>query len=136
MNATKYIVIGRYDCERNSWIENGDIRHCISGHNTESAAWRAAAKAHGSLGGCDGSDSLAEVMARYAKLGSRKAQKYLELADSVYPPQGAEDSYEHAGWLYVPCDFWNAHEIVPVAGPDSASSYGLLAVGLGFAVKS
>ena len=115
MNATKFIVIGKYDSERNSWIEGGDIRHVVSGHRTESAAWRASEEAHGDLGGCDGSNSLATVMARYARLGSRKSQAYINGDEGDY--------YEHADHLYVPCDFWKAHKVVAFAG------------GLGLAVR-
>ena len=119
-------MLGRYDSERNSWIEGGDIRHVVSGHHTERAAWIASEKAHRDLGGCDGSDSLATVMQKFARVGSRKAKPIVE---DQYTP----DWYEHAGWIYVGCDFWAAHQIVPAVSMGSASSYGLQAYGLGVA---
>ena len=101
MNAAQYIVIGTYSHEQNSWIPNGDIRHHVSSHRNESSAWGAAEKAHYKLGGYNGSNRLANVMRRFAKLGSRKA--------ATIPDH--ENTYKHAGYLYVECDFWSAHEI-------------------------
>jgi len=120
--ATKYIVIGRYDCERNSCIPDGDIRHVRSGHNTQPTAWLAAHRIHTSLGGCDGSDMLTKVMERYARFDSRKSRDFRTEADDGENPSHA-DWYEHAGWLYIECDFWAAHQIVPALG------------GLGLAVR-
>ena len=96
MRKEKYIVIGQYDCQRNSWIPGGDIRHFISGHRTESSAWHAAHRAHGALGGCSGSNELAKVMAR---------------APRRFTPGEDEDTYDHEGALYVECDFWAGHSI-------------------------
>jgi len=104
MKAEKYIVIGKYDCERNSYIPGGDIRHVCSGHRTERAAWVAAPRHHSALGGCDGSDMLTSVMQRFARCGSKRAKELL--ADEMV------DSYEHAGWVYCECDYWAAHRAV------------------------
>lgn len=112
IRASKYIVIGRYDCERNSWIPGGDIRHVCSGHNTEPAAWHAAEKHHTALGGCDGSDSLTDVMVRGPRMNTRKARQILE--DARWDSQ--VDWYKHAGYLYLGCDYWAAHKIVPAYG--------------------
>jgi hypothetical protein len=106
MRNQKYIVIGRHDCERNSWLPDGDIRHKVSGHRTETAAWAAAEKAHSELGGCDGSDSLTKVMIR---------------APEGYDPDEYEDTYDHDGILYLECDFWGGHKI-------RHDGYGLVAV--------
>lgn len=121
--ATQYIVIGKHDSERNSWIEGGDIRHVCSGHNTERAAWVACEHAHRGLGGCEGSDMLSSVMARYARLGSRKARDYIADSEDGENPSYA-DYYKHAGWLYVPCDWWSAHQIIVTPG------------GLGYTVRT
>ena len=113
-NARQYIVIGRYDCERNSWIPGGDIRHFISSHNSGPAAWRAAERAEGDLGGCDGSDSLTAVLRKFARLGTRRAAAFHAALEG--DESQSADYYEHAGWLYVGCDFWAAHKIVPMDG--------------------
>ena len=96
MRKEKYIVTGKYDSQRNSWIPDGDIRHVVSGHRTESAAWKAAHRAHGLLGGCNGSDMLTEVMAR---------------APKNYKPDEEEDTYDYDGALYIECDYWSGHVI-------------------------
>ena len=114
MKAQAFIVIGRYDSERNSWIEGGDIRHLVSGHHSERAAWRAAERAHSDLGGCDGSSSLTDVMRKFAPLDSRKAQEFIAKTQ-VWDSEGS-DYYESQGWLYVPCDFWAAHEVYVAPG--------------------
>jgi hypothetical protein len=103
----KYIVIGKYAHERNSWAPDGDIRHVVSCHRHKSAACSAADKAHYDLGGCDGSDLLAKVMVRAARLGSRKAAE---------APAGSQDHYEYAGWLYVEVPFWDDHELTIIPG--------------------
>jgi hypothetical protein len=109
--TSEYIVVGRWNSERNSWIEDGDIRHIVSQHRTEYAAWIGAQNAHKNLGGCDGSDSLATVLRRGARLGSQKAKEIEEKVRGEYA-----DTYEHGGWLYVGCDYWKAHSIVPFGG--------------------
>jgi len=96
MKKQEYIVIGKYDCERNSWIPDGDIRHVVSGHRTESAAWKAAHRAHGELGGCDGSDMLTKVMI---------------LAPQGYEVEEYEDTYDYDGILYIECDYWGGHRV-------------------------
>jgi len=101
MNATKYIVIGRHDCERNSWIEGGDIRHVVSCHRTLAGAAAAVFPAHRALGGCDGSDLLAAVARR------------LESAEKV---DEDADVYEHAGARYLVLSVWDSHEVAPAYG--------------------
>jgi hypothetical protein len=103
----KYIVIGRFSHERNSWVPNGDIRHVVSGHRRLSAARRAADATQYARGGCDGSDLLSKVMIRAARLGSRKAA---EVAG------GSHDHYEYAGWIYVEVPFWDDHELTIIPG--------------------
>ncbi|RLB65124.1 MAG: hypothetical protein DRH04_10810 [Deltaproteobacteria bacterium] len=107
MKAQKYIVIGKYDSERNSWIPGGDIRHVCSSHRSERAAWEAAERHHYDLGGCDGSDLLTDVMVRGPRLDSRAAKVWLEDQKGEY--SGYEDYYEHEGYLYFGCDYWSAH---------------------------
>ncbi len=102
MRATKYIVIGRHDCERNSYIPGGDIRHVVSHHHSLPAAARAADKAHEELGGCDGSDPLTQVMRR------------LESADST--PDETDDTYDYAGCQYIVVNVFDSHSIVPAPG--------------------
>ena len=109
VRAERYIVVGCYDSERNSWLEDGDIRHVCSGHRTERAAWIAADRHHDLLGGCDGSDRLTDVLRRYAREGSRRAQRFDD-------NDGLIDTYLHAGYLYIGCDFWGGHNIVPAGG--------------------
>jgi hypothetical protein len=109
----QFLVIGQYDSERNSWIPGGDIRHVVSQHRTERAAWRACDRAHSHLGGCDGGNSLATVVRRFAKIGSRKAKAWLERQDQY---STFADWYEHDGWLFVGCDFWQSHKIAPASG--------------------
>ena len=104
MKAAQYIVVGKYSHEQNSWVPDGDIRHVVSSHRTERAAWISADKAHFGLGGFDGSNRLADVLRRRYRLHERgKADLYV-------------NTYEHAGWIYVPCDFWAAYEIVEIPG--------------------
>lgn len=101
MKATKYIVIGRYSHEQNSYIPNGDIRHVISGHRDRLAAARAAEKAHYDLGGCEGGDMLAQVMRR------------MEPAE---PVRDTDDTYEHAGRMYMEVSVWDTHEVEVARG--------------------
>lgn len=100
MSAT-YIVIGRYDSERNSYIPGGDIRHLISEHDSLADAARAADAAHADLGGCDGSDALAQVM-RLMEAG--------ETADDF------DDTYEHDGARYIAVNVFDSHEITAEDG--------------------
>ena len=108
MKAQKYIVIGRYDSERHSYIPGGDIRHVCSSHRTDGAAWAAAPRHHDALGGCLGSDMLTTVMERCARCGSKRANELL--ADDEI------DSYQYAGWLYCAVDYWSSHRAVFVGG--------------------
>ena len=102
MKKMEYIVIGKYDSERNSWIPDGDLRHVCSTHRTEGAAWSASRKHHKDLGGCDGSDSLATVMRR-APQGWTPPDDY---GDEMI------DWYDYDGTYYVACDYWSGHNIV------------------------
>jgi len=102
MRVTRYIVIGRHDSERNSWIENGDIRHVVSCHYTLAAAAKAVFPAHRALGGCDGSDLLAHVAERMPR-GWEPEDEYA-------------DTYEHAGRIYRVLSVWDTHEAVPAPG--------------------
>ena len=114
MKAQLYIVIGTYSHEQNSWIPDGDIRHYVSGHRTSRAASIAADEAHEDLGGCDGSNMLAEVMKRFARLGSKDATKY---TDAEYgSDEDAANTYEHAGWLYLEESIWDRSTIVVTQG--------------------
>lgn len=90
MSSSKYIVIGRFDCERNSYLPAGDIRHVVSNHRTLHGAAVAADRAHRALGGCAGGDMLAQVMER-REPGAPPADEWA-------------DTYEHAGCLYVAVD--------------------------------
>lgn len=100
----KYLVIGIYDSERNSWIPDGDIRHAISTHRTLAAAHAAADRAHGDLGGCDGSNSLTEVCRRLTKT---EAKHLLAEADDDNQP----DIYEHDGTPYLVLSCWDGATI-------------------------
>ena len=102
MKKMEYIVIGKYDSERNSWIPDGDIRHVCSTHRSEGAAWIAAQKHHGKLGGCDGSDILTSVMRR-APRGWKPPEEYGD--DPI-------DWYDFDGTYYIECDYWSAHDVV------------------------
>lgn len=115
MKATKFIVIGVYSHEQNSWIPDGDIRHVCSCHNTLRGASIAAGKAHFSLGGYDGSNMLAEVMQKFARIGSKKAKRYTE-ADYYDYERHSANMYEHAGWLYLEVSIWDRSEVVATSG--------------------
>ena len=95
MRATRFIVIGCYDHERNSWIPDGDIRHVVSCHHAVESAARALFPAHRRLGGCDGGDLLTAV-ARRLDVGEQ--------------PDESADTYEHAGRTYEVLGVWDTHE--------------------------
>ena len=101
MRATKYIVIGKYDSERNSWIEGGDIRHVVSCHRTLGAAAASVFPAHRALGGCDGGSCLATVARRL-----ERGEEYETTANI----------YKYAGRRYLVLSVWDTHEVAPAAG--------------------
>lgn len=102
MHAYKYIVIGRYDCDRNTTrMDGGRIDHLISSHRSLRCATRAADRAHYDLHGCTGSQPLAQVMRRLAP-GEAAAEE--------------ADLYAHAGHQYLGLHWWDTHRIAPAAG--------------------
>jgi len=114
----KYIVVARHDSERNSWIECGDIRHFESGHRTYSAASVAAARAHIANGGCDGSNSLANILEYGFPIRGRSGnptQKFERFMAAVNAGN-AGDWYEHDGHIYCATSIWNHIEFVPSPG--------------------
>ena len=104
MRALRYICVGRYGCERQTY--NAD--RVLSVHRARSAAWRAADQWQGTLGGCEGSDALARV---YVREDVATPQELRDAADEV-----SGDSCEHEGRRYVAADFWADHEVVVQAG--------------------